>query len=64
MRHKMIKLFAVENPKRAVAVRRTLAVVTTLVPSFAVSLSERRLDKIVPAEIITEIIPIYEIGTL
>ena len=41
----------------------TLATVTTCVPNLRVSLSEKRLDTMVPPEMIMEIIPINEMGT-
>lgn len=52
-----------EKPKRAIAVRKTLITVTIRVPSFLVSLSENKLDIIVPPDIIMETIPIKETGT-
>ncbi len=39
-------------------VRKTLATVTILVPNFLVSLSERRLEIIVPPEITIDTMPI------
>ena len=44
-------------------VRNTLATVTIRVPNFRVSLSEKRLEIIVPPEIIIVIMPIKETGT-
>ena len=58
--HRARNEFPRENPKRAVAVRRTLIAVTGPVPSFRFILSESKLDMIVPAEIIIEIIPAIE----
>ena len=58
--HRTVNDFPKENPKRAIAVRNTLIVVTRPVPSFRFILSESRLDMIVPAEIIIEIIPAIE----
>ena len=52
-----------ENPNSAAAVRNTLTAVTMRAPSLRVSLSENRLDTIVPPEITMETIPIYETGT-
>lgn len=52
-----------ENPSRATAVRNTLATVTTRVPSFRVSRSDRRLDMTVPPDMIMETIPMKEMGT-
>ena len=50
-----------ENPSKAIAVRKTLAVVTILVPNLLVSLYENKLERIVPPEITMDIIPINEI---
>ncbi len=47
-----------ENPNSAITVRKTLTTVTILVSYFRVSLSEKRLETIVPPEIIIDTIPI------
>jgi len=52
-----------EKPNNATTVRKTLITVTTFVESFLVSLSEKRLDTIVPPEIIIVTIPIYDVAT-
>ena len=52
-----------EKPSKANAVRNTLLTVTIRVPSFRVSLSDRRLDTIVPPEMTIATIPIKETGT-
>ena len=46
-----------EKPKRAAAVKATLMAVTFPVPKSFVILSERRLEVMVPTQIIMEIIP-------
>ena len=51
------KEFDTENPNSAIAVSRVLRAVTSPVPNFLVSLSEYRLETIVLAEIIIDIIP-------
>jgi hypothetical protein len=55
-------LFDTEKPKSEMAVRRMLAAVTPLVPSFFVKRAVKRLDIIVPPEMIIDIMPIYDIG--
>jgi hypothetical protein len=52
-----IKEFDTENPNNAAAVINTLIAVTSPAPSFLVSLSDRRLDTIVPPAIIIVITP-------
>ena len=47
-----------EKPKSAPAVRNTLTTVTTLVPNLRVSLSDIRLEIIVPPEMTMETMPI------
>ena len=53
-----------ENPSKAIAVRKILTVVMACVPNFLISLSENKLEMIVPAETIMEISPIKDRGTL
>lgn len=62
-RHSISIFRETENPKSAAAVRSTLTDVTNPAPSFFVILSERRLDTIVPPEIIIVIIPAYDTGS-
>ena len=57
MRHSTQKLGAKEKPNRAEAVRATLMAVTRPAPSRRVTRSLDRLDRMVPAEIIMEMIP-------
>ena len=57
------KLVEKEKPNRATTVRKTLPTVTIRVPSFPVSLSERRLDTMVPPEITIETMPMQETET-
>ena len=56
-RHSMKKEPDMENPNNALAVRKTLIAVTSPAPNFLVTLSENKLETIVPAEIIIDIIP-------
>ena len=44
-------------------VRNTLITVTIRVPSFLLSLSDIRLDTIVPPDMAMDTMPIYDIGT-
>ena len=51
------------KPNRAITVRKTLATVTILVLNFRVNLSERRLETMVPPEMIIVTMPINDTGT-
>lgn len=59
----IMKFPETEKPRRAAAVRNTLATVTPEVPNRRVSLLEKRLDTMVPREMMVERIPIKETGT-
>ena len=50
-------LLAKENPNSAAAVRKTLTTVTMRAPNFLVSLSESRLERMVPPEMTMVTIP-------
>lgn len=58
------KELLIEKPNNEIAVIATLIAVTLPVPSFRVNLSLCKLEIIVPIEIIIEIMPANEIGTL
>ena len=57
------KLSESQNPNSPSAVSAVLAAVTAQVPNFLVTLSETRLEIIVPPDIVIEIMPIYDTGT-
>lgn len=59
----MIKELLKANPDRAQAVINTLTAVTIPAPYFLVTLSESRMETIVPEQIIIDIIPAHERGT-
>ena len=52
-----------EKPNRATAVRNTLAAVTRPVPNRFTMRSDKRLDRMVPPEMIMETMPTEESGT-
>lgn len=52
-----------EKPNSAATVNNTLVTVTVRVPNLCVSLSDKRLETIVPPDITMEIIPINETDT-
>ena len=58
------KAFAKENPKSPSAVSVTLIAVTSPVPSLLVNEFEKKLEIIVPTEIIIVIMPADDIDTL
>ena len=57
------KLDEMEKRSGAPAVRNTLAAVTSPVPNFRVSRSDRRLEQIVPPEMVMDTIPMRTLGT-
>ncbi len=59
----MINESEIEKPKSATAVNKTLIAVSAPLLNLRVNLSDIRLEKIVPPEMIMEIIPAYESGT-
>jgi hypothetical protein len=54
----------IENPKSAKAVIKTLTATILPEPNFLFSLSLKKLEMIVPTEIIIEIMPAKDTGTL
>ncbi len=54
----------IENPNKATAVIKTLVTVTSLTLNLLVSPSDKRLDIIVPMDIIIDTIPAKDRGTL